>query len=90
MKRFVAVLMLAGGLLVAGGANAAVLQTIQRDSGLGGVCSPTSLSGNVGDTFTFINNANTALTQISGFGTLSPNPIPASATTNPVTLLTTG
>jgi hypothetical protein len=81
-------LMLAGGLLVAGGANAAVLQTVTNTAA--GGCSVTSLSGNVGDTFTFINNLNNGLGTGGGSGAISPSTIPASATTNPVTLITPG
>ena len=85
VNRFLAGLLL-GGLLVAGGANAAVLSTV-TNSAQG--CDVTSLSGNVGDTFTFINNFPIDY-RVGGSGTISPSLIPPLATINPVTLLTPG
>ena len=51
MKRFVALLMLAGGLLVAGGANAAVIPGSTFDCTAGNADAHT-ITGNVGDTYT--------------------------------------
>ena len=57
MKRFVAVLMMAGGLLVAGGANAANVATITTTNCGFGTYSQTTVNGSVGDTFTITSTA---------------------------------
>ena len=59
MKRFVAMLMLAGGLLMAGGANAANVATITtNDCSNSASYSQTTVNGSVGDTFTINANGN--------------------------------
>ena len=55
MKSFVAVLMLAGGLLVAGGVNAANVAAVTYRCRTQSSLTPTTVAGSVGDTFTLQN-----------------------------------
>ena len=55
VKRFVAVLMLAGGLLVTGGAHAAIVATATYTCGNFYTITPLNVTGVVGDTFTVQN-----------------------------------
>ena len=82
MKRFVAALMLAGGLLVAGGAKAVGLGNSNFDCFAGPNGTPANVVGNIGDTYT--------VTSTVGFGTPCTGPsytVAGVVTNNPATLL---
>ena len=84
MKRFVALLMLAGGLLAAGGANAAVIPGSSFDCAAG-LPDAHTIIGNVGDTYT--------VTEAPGVGGNCTGPtytVAGVVTNNPATLQSRG